>query len=70
KPYIKNINTLNYLLTNTRLNITFTVSKLYKGNTKPINRYIIVIKYFYRYLTKYSNLGIILGSRLLLTNDL
>ncbi|KAK1779500.1 hypothetical protein QBC45DRAFT_292032, partial [Copromyces sp. CBS 386.78] len=61
KPYIKKTSSLNYASISSRLNITFTVNKLYKSNVKPINYYNYVMRYLFKYLINNPNLGLLLG---------
>ncbi|KAL0474102.1 hypothetical protein QR685DRAFT_419281, partial [Neurospora intermedia] len=63
KAFIKKTGSLNYISTGMRLNITFTINKLYEGNTKPIDLYKIVIKYPFYYLIKTPNLKILLNRK-------
>ncbi|KAK1780095.1 hypothetical protein QBC45DRAFT_324444, partial [Copromyces sp. CBS 386.78] len=63
KKYIKIIRSLNYLFINIKLNITFTVNKLYEINTNPTINLLIIIKYLFRYLIKIINISIVLRGK-------
>ncbi|KAK1773012.1 hypothetical protein QBC45DRAFT_309427, partial [Copromyces sp. CBS 386.78] len=58
---IKKISSLNYVFIGLRLDIIFTVNKLYKSNTKPIDCYDYVIRYLFKYLVNNLDLGLLLG---------
>lgn len=64
KAYIKKTGSLNYLSMGTRPDITFTVNKLCEANAKPTMGSITVMKHLFRYLTKNTDMGIILGGRM------
>ncbi|KHE84114.1 hypothetical protein GE21DRAFT_1209448, partial [Neurospora crassa] len=55
KLYIKKTGSLNYLSIGTRLNITFTINKLYEANTNPTIGSLAVLKHLFKYLIKYIN---------------
>lgn len=42
------------------------INKLYKVNAKPTTKLIIITKYLFYYLIKITDIGIILGGRILL----
>ena len=57
---------INYLATGIRLDISYTVSRLYKANTGLSEAYLIVLKYLYKYLEITKVIGILLGGKYLI----
>ena len=49
-----------------RLDISYTVSRLYKVNTGPSEAYLIVLKYLYKYLEIIKAMGLLLSSKYLI----
>jgi len=68
KYYIKQTGTINYLATGIRPDIAYTVSKLYEGNTKPSDSYLVVLKYLYKYLETTKSIGLLLSGKYKMDN--
>lgn len=64
KSYPKKTGSLNWLSMSTRPDISYTVSKLSEANKNPTDRHLFVMKHLWRYLSEYTDLGIVLGGML------